>query len=438
MTLRGHDRCYVGHASVRSLDAGDTRQKGHVTPMPENGEIIRLEEVFKIFGPQPRGRAFDLAKAGVHKNDVQKQSGHGVGLSDVSFSIAKGEIFVVMGLSGSGKSTAIRTVNKLHDVTSGQVWVDGVDVQKLQGKDLQAFRREKMGMVFQHFALFPHRNVIDNVSYGLKVQKVDRSERETAALGALRLVGLEPYAYNATSELSGGMQQRVGLARALASDPDILLMDEAFSALDPLIRRQMQDELMAIQDEVHKTILFITHDLNEALRIGDRVCIMKDGVIVQIGTPEEILTEPATGYVAEFVQDVDQGRVIKVEEIMTPADPILDSAGFEELVRAVATSGDCLVVTSAGMCAGVVTRADVDRVQSQGTPTLASAMRTDVPVANKEQTLNELYADAGRGLPIACCDADGRLIGRVDPTAVLEELGRVEALADAFEREVYM
>ena len=184
--------------------------------MPENEEIIRLEEVFKIFGPQPRGRAFDLARSGMHKNDVQQQSGHVVGLSNVSFSIKKGEIFVVMGLSGSGKSTAIRTVNKLHDVTHGQVWVDGVDVQTLGGKELQAFRREKMGMVFQHFALFPHRNVIDNVAYGLKVQKVPRNEREEAALRALRLVGLEPYARNATSELSGGMQQRVGLARALA------------------------------------------------------------------------------------------------------------------------------------------------------------------------------------------------------------------------------
>ena len=406
--------------------------------MPANEEIIRLEEVYKIFGPQPRGRAFDLARSGVHKNEVQKQSGHVVGLSDVSFSIAKGEIFVVMGLSGSGKSTAIRTVNKLHEVTHGQVWVDGVDVQTLEGKSLQAFRREKMGMVFQHFALFPHRNVIENVAYGLKVQKVAREEREAAALRALRLVGLEAYAYNATSELSGGMQQRVGLARALASDPDILLMDEAFSALDPLIRRQMQDELMAIQDEVHKTILFITHDLNEALRIGDRVCIMKDGVIVQIGTPEEILTEPATGYVAEFVQDVDQGRVIKVEEIMTEPDPIQSNAEFDEVRNAVAGRAEVLVIDPAGACCGLITRGDVERVSTQGTPSLASAMRTDVPVATGDQSLNEIYAEAGKGLPIAVLDGDGRLIGRVEPTDVLEELGRVEALTDAFEREVYM
>jgi len=406
--------------------------------MPVNEEIIRLEEVYKIFGPQPRGRAFDLARSGVHKNEVQKQSGHVVGLSDVTFSIAKGEIFVVMGLSGSGKSTAIRTVNKLHEVTHGHVWVDGVDVQTLEGKSLQAFRREKMGMVFQHFALFPHRNVIENVAYGLKVQKVAREEREAAALRALQLVGLEAYAYNATSELSGGMQQRVGLARALASDPDILLMDEAFSALDPLIRRQMQDELMAIQDEVHKTILFITHDLNEALRIGDRVCIMKDGVIVQIGTPEEILTEPATGYVAEFVQDVDQGRVIKVEEIMTEPDPIQSNAEFDEVRNAVAGRAEVLVIDPAGACCGLITRGDVERVSTQGTPSLASAMRTDVPVATGDQSLNEIYAEAGKGLPIAVLDGDGRLIGRVEPTDVLEELGRVEALTDAFEREVYM
>ena len=286
--------------------------------MTEQGEvIIEMKDVYKIFGPQPRGRAYDLCRAGLSKDEVQRQSGHVVGLKDVNFQVRKGEIFVVMGLSGSGKSTALRMVNKLHEVTVGEVLVDGTDVQQLSGMALQAFRREKMGMVFQHFALFPHRSVIDNTGYGLKVQKVPKVERDEAALKALSLVGLDAYAYNAPSELSGGMQQRVGLARALASDPDILLMDEAFSALDPLIRRQMQDEMMEIQNELHKTILFITHDLNEALRIGDRVCIMKDGAIVQIGTPEEILTQPATGYVAEFVQDVDQGRVIEVHEIMT-------------------------------------------------------------------------------------------------------------------------
>ena len=234
-------------------------------------EIIVLEQVYKIFGAQPRGRAFELVRSGKSKERVQAETGHVVGLDNVSFTVNRGEIFVVMGLSGSGKSTAIRTVNKLHDITHGSVLVHGTNVQELEGSDLQAFRRRYMGMVFQHFALFPHRRVVDNVSYGLKVQGIKKGEREQAARNALALVGLDAYARSFPSELSGGMQQRVGLARALASDPDILLMDEAFSALDPLIRRQMQDEMMEIQSELHKTILFITHDLNEALRIGDRV-----------------------------------------------------------------------------------------------------------------------------------------------------------------------
>ena len=406
--------------------------------MPETEEIIRLENVFKIFGPQPRGRAFDLAASGVGKDEVQRQCGHVVGLNDVSFSVRRGEIFVVMGLSGSGKSTAIRTVNKLHDVTHGQVVVDGIDVQQLAHKELQAFRRQKMGMVFQHFALFPHRNVIENVAYGLKVQKVPKPERYASALEALRLVGLDQYAQSATNELSGGMQQRVGLARALASDPDILLMDEAFSALDPLIRRQMQDELLAIQSELHKTILFITHDLNEALRIGDRVCIMKDGEIVQIGTPEEILTAPETGYVAEFVKDVDQGRVIKLAEIMSEVRPIRSDTKFDELLSALSGRSGRFVVDENGSCIGFITRSDVERVGSLSSPSLSAAMRTDVAEAEASQTLNEVYADAGRGLPIAVLDDSGKLIGRVDPNEVLEELGRVEALADDFDHEVFM
>ena len=218
--------------------------------MSDAEPMIVLENVYKIFGPNPRGRAFDLCSSGVGKDEVQRQTGHVVGMRDISFDVQRGEIFVVMGLSGSGKSTAIRTVNKLHAVTHGRVLVDGIDVQQLRGADLQSFRREKTAMVFQHFALFPHRNVIDNTAYGLKVQGVDKKERHEAAIEALAMVGLEAYAFNATRQLSGGMQQRVGLARALCSNPEILLMDEAFSALDPLIRRQMQDELIAIQGKL--------------------------------------------------------------------------------------------------------------------------------------------------------------------------------------------
>ena len=401
-------------------------------------EIIRLSDVYKIFGPQPRGRAFELARSGVPKNDVQRLSGHVVGLTDVNFSVNRGEIFVVMGLSGSGKSTAIRMVNKLHDVTHGEVLVDGVDVQKLDGTDLQEFRREKMGMVFQHFALFPHRKVIDNVGYGLKVQKVDRSERNEAAMRALSLVGLAAFAEHRPAQLSGGMQQRVGLARALASDPDILLMDEAFSALDPLIRRQMQDEMMEIQAEVHKTILFITHDLNEALRIGDRVCIMKDGAVVQIGTPEEILTEPATGYVAEFVQDVDQGRVIKVHEVMSEPKPIPADISLSDALQRVDEIAGRFCCDAAGKPVSLLTAADGLRARGMGSNDLKKALRSDFDKCSPDATLNELYAAAGRGLSIAVVDDDGMLVGNLDPRLIMEEMGRVEQLIDGFEREVFM
>ena len=407
--------------------------------MTEQGEtIVSLEGVYKIFGPDPRGRAYDLARAGVSKDEVQRLSGHVVGMTDISFDVNKGEIFVVMGLSGSGKSTAIRTVNKLHDITAGSVTVDGVDVQSLTGSALQTFRREKMGMVFQHFALFPHRNVIDNTGYGLKVQGVPKQERDAAALKALAMVGLEAYAYNATRQLSGGMQQRVGLARALCSDPPILLMDEAFSALDPLIRRQMQDELMVIQEQLHKTILFITHDLNEALRIGNRVCILRDGYVVQIGTPEEILTEPADAYVAEFTQDVDQGRVIDVLNVMK--DPVIIQAS-DTLTAAVDRLGDRrggFTVDADGRPTGLLSVAEAASALAHGTTSLADVLRTDFGTTSAEARLNENYAAAGRGFPIAVCDDTGRLIGELEPREIMEEMGRVEQLIDGFEREVFL
>ena len=400
--------------------------------------LIRLESVYKIFGPQPHGRAFDLARAGVSKDEVLRQSGHVIGIRDVNFSVSRGEIFVVMGLSGSGKSTALRTVNKLFEATGGHVWVDGTDVQTLHGAELQAFRRQKMGMVFQHFALFPHRNVIDNVGYGLKVQGVDKEQRDQAALKALSLVGLQPYARNLPRELSGGMQQRVGLARALASDPDILLMDEAFSALDPLIRRQMQDELIDIQNEVQKTILFITHDLNEALRIGDRVCIMRDGAVIQIGTPEAILTEPATAYVAEFVQDVDQGRVIECREVMMPSQPVNADIPLDEALTHIGDRAGAFVCDNQGRPTGLLTIGDCIRVARLGSATISAALRTDFDTTTPGAKLNEVYAAAGKGLPIAVVDKTGKLVGNLDPRLIMEEMGRVEQLIDGFERETYL
>ncbi len=400
--------------------------------------LIRLENIYKIFGPQPQGRAFELTKSGLSKDEVLRHSGHVVGLNNVNFSVNKGEIFVVMGLSGSGKSTALRTVNKLLTATHGQVWVAGTDVQTLDGNELQAFRREKMGMVFQHFALFPHRSVIENVGYGLKIQKMSRSARNAAAMKALSLVGLKDYAKYYPKNLSGGMQQRVGLARALASDPDILLMDEAFSALDPLIRRQMQDEMMEIQNALRKTILFITHDLNEALRIGDRVCIMKDGAVVQIGTPEEILTKPATGYVAEFVQDVDQGRVIKVDDVMSTPKPIKLSMSLSAAITHLGERAGAFVVDDRGHPTHLLTIGDGMRTAGMGTKNLKAALRQDFDTVPSETHLNDVYAAAGRGLPIAVVDEADALIGNLDPRKIMEEMGRVERLIDDYEREVFM
>ena len=407
--------------------------------MTEHGEpIVSLEHVYKIFGPDPGGRAYDLSRAGVDKDEVQRLSGHVVGMKDISFTVNKGEIFVVMGLSGSGKSTAIRTVNKLHDITAGQVTVDGIDVQGLRGSALQTFRREKMGMVFQHFALFPHRNIIDNTGYGLKVQGVSKGERDAEALKALAMVGLEAYAQNAVGELSGGMQQRVGLARALCSDPPILLMDEAFSALDPLIRRQMQDELMIIQEKLHKTILFITHDLNEALRIGNRVCILRDGYVVQIGTPEEILTEPADGYVAEFTQDVDQGRVIDVVNVMHDAVILDASASLASSVDRLGQRRGGFVVDADGRPTGLLSVVDAGSALAHGTTALSDVLRSDFATTVATARLNEVYAAAGLGFPIAVVDDAGLLIGEVEPQEIMEEMGRVEQLIDGFEREVFL
>ncbi len=407
--------------------------------MGSNGDaLIRLEEVYKIYGPQPRGRAFDLAKAGLSKDEVQRRSDHVVGLNNLNFSVDGGEIFVIMGLSGSGKSTALRSVNKLLVTSYGKVWVDGVDVQTLQGRELQAFRREKMGMVFQHFALFPHRSVADNVAYGLKVQGVPRDERQRAAMEALELVGLGAYASNLPEECSGGMQQRVGLARALASDPDILLMDEAFSALDPLIRSQMQDEMLEIQSNLKKTILFITHDLNEALKIGDRVCIMKDGSIDQIGTAKQILTEPATAYVADFVQDVDQGRVIEVNEAMHEPTPIGREMSLSEALAAIGDRAGEFIVDDNGSPIGLLTLPDGLRVKSMGNDNLAAALRQDFEKTRPDASLSDVYVAAGRGMPIAVVDDGGQLIGTLDPRMIMEKLGEVERLMDDFERQVYL
>jgi len=279
--------------------------------------LIEIQGLYKLFGKNPQ-KHMDLVHQGRSKDDILAKTGHTLGLKDINLQINKGETFVIMGLSGSGKSTLIRHFNRLIDPTEGKILVNGRDIMALPQKELEQFRRHKMSMVFQRFGLMPHRTVLENVSYGLKVQGIHKTTRHQKAREWLETVGLAGYEDQYPNQLSGGQQQRVGLARALCTDAEILLMDEAFSALDPLIRSEMQDQLINLQERLHKTIVFITHDLDEALRLGDRIAILKDGELVQEGTPEKILLEPATDYVEAFVKDVNRARALSVEVVMKP------------------------------------------------------------------------------------------------------------------------
>ena len=279
---------------------------------------IELKNVYKIFGEDPQS-VLPMVQKGATKEEILEETDHTVGLDNVSISVEEGEIFVCMGLSGSGKSTLIRHINRLIDPTMGEVLVDGVNVLEFSESELLELRRNKMSMVFQRFGLFPHKTVIQNVAYGLEVQDKPLEERDRIAEEQIKAVGLNGFEHQYPSELSGGMQQRVGLARALATNPGILLMDEAFSALDPLIRNDMQDQLAELQSKLHKTIVFITHDLDESLKLGDHIGILNGGRLVQVGKPEEIIMNPADDYVAAFVKDVNRAKVLRAKTIMLSA-----------------------------------------------------------------------------------------------------------------------
>ncbi len=280
---------------------------------------IEIKNIYKIFGGNPKS-VLPMVKEGATKEKVLEETGHTVGLDNVSLNIDEGEIFVCMGLSGSGKSTLIRHINRLIDPTSGEVIVDGKNIMNLDPKGLTDFRRHTMSMVFQRFGLFPHKTVIQNVGFGLEVQGVSDESRNKTAMEKIEAVGLSGFEYQYPSQLSGGMQQRVGLARALATNTDIMLMDEAFSALDPLIRSDMQKQLIDLQSQLKKTIVFITHDLDESLRLGDHIGILNAGKLVQVGTPVEIIMNPADDYVKAFVKDVNRAKVVKAKIIMTPVN----------------------------------------------------------------------------------------------------------------------
>lgn len=327
-----------------------------------------VDGIWKVFGPKP-DRALELAEGGASKADILSETGCTIAVRDVSFEVHPGETFVVMGLSGSGKSTLIRCVAQLIEETRGSITIDGEELTTMSEEQLRQVRREKLSMVFQHFGLLPHRRVLDNVAYGLEVQRIPKAERHARALEVLDVVGLHGWGSHYPQQLSGGMQQRVGLARALAVDPAILFFDEPFSALDPLIRREMQDELIRLQDEMQSTVVFITHDFAEAIKLGDRIAIMKDGAFDQIGTPAELITNPATDYVREFTTDIPKAKVLTATDVMHAIDgqvargTVQATATVESMLPDLLTDPRPLeVVDASGASLGVVDREAVARV----------------------------------------------------------------------------
>ncbi|MFE4542707.1 glycine betaine/L-proline ABC transporter ATP-binding protein [Arthrobacter sp. NPDC056727] len=351
-------------------------------------------------------------------------------VDSVSFSIKKGELFVIMGLSGSGKSTLLRMLNRLVEPTSGETVIAGLSINGLKQKDLRTTRNETINMVFQHFAIFPHRTVLENAAYGLQVRGMERAEREARAMEALKTVGLEEWAHELPGALSGGMRQRVGLARGLATDAEILLMDEPFSALDPLIRRDMQDLLLKLQDKLQKTIVFVTHDLNEAMRLGDRIMVMRDGKVIQLGTAGEILARPADPYVAKFVSDVDRSRVVTAQEVMR--EPLLTAARDESagdvLARlANAEAHGIYVLDQRGCVIGAVSAEALSRGVQEGAQSLAQIPTAEYSTVDSLTLLSELFPLVGRNcVPLGITDPSGRLVGVLSVAALLAALSDTE------------
>ncbi|WP_305065123.1 quaternary amine ABC transporter ATP-binding protein [Methanococcoides sp.] len=389
---------------------------------------IEVRNLTKIFGKKPK-KALSLIESGSSKSEIFEKTGQNVGLYNVNFDIYEGEIFVIMGLSGSGKSTLLRCINRLIEPTAGHIILDGEDVATANSEELREIRRKKMGMVFQNFALIPHRTVLDNVAYGLEIQGISKEERDVKAKEAIETVGLKGYEDSKTSQLSGGMQQRVGLARALATDPDVLLMDEAFSALDPLIRSEMQDELLALEDKMQKTIVFVSHDLDEALKLGDRIMIMHDGQIAQIGTAENILTEPADDYVSKFVAGVDRTKILTAETVMKRADPVVSMNSSPkvalQLMREHGISS-IFVVNREKHLKGIISVDDAVSGSKAG-KTIKDVMTEDVTVTYPDTPLNELIPIIENSSPIAVTKDDRKLLGVIVRGSVLGALAIEEA-----------
>jgi glycine betaine/proline transport system ATP-binding protein len=389
---------------------------------------IRCEGLWKVFGPDPERviDEWDTLEPSITKTELLDKTGCVVGVRNASFSIAEGEIFVIMGLSGSGKSTLLRCINRLHEPTRGKVLIDNQDVTDLSVHELRDLRRKKTSMVFQHFALLPHRRVIENVGYGLEVQGVGKAERESKAMESLELVGLKGWERSYPHELSGGMQQRVGLARALATDPEILLMDEAFSALDPLIRRQMQDEFINLLKVVKKTIVFVTHDLYEALRLATHIAVMKFGAIQQIGTPAEIVLHPQTDYVAEFVQDLPKVKFVTAKDIMEKPEKWVLNPGHSitEMTNKMDKENiwHAFLVGEDRIVRGVVDYRTL--TNGNGDTMLKSEKVTrEFPSQRLDTFLENLVAVAAQStIPIAVTDREDRIAGVISRERLLDAL----------------
>ncbi|MCS0499078.1 quaternary amine ABC transporter ATP-binding protein [Protaetiibacter mangrovi] len=384
---------------------------------------LRADGLYKVFGRNPHDAVRRL-RAGTPRDELD---GATAAVIDASFEVRRGEIFVVMGLSGSGKSTLIRTLNGLQPATEGTITIHGEQLTGATAARVREIRRERISMVFQHFALLPHRTVVDNVAYPLELRGVPRAERLAKAGEILALVGLDRWADVPPSALSGGMQQRVGIARALAADTDILLMDEAFSALDPLIRREMQEQLLELQESLQKTIVFITHDLNEAMFLGDRIAVMRDGRIVQIGTPEDILTDPANDYVEQFVQDVDRARVLTASNVMErPRLTVAEGAGPRTALRTMRDgySSAAYVVGRDRRLVGIVRDRDAMKLVRSGESSLAGIVRPVPQSVSVDDVLMDLFVPAVESpLPLAVTDDQGRLVGVIPRVTLLAALG---------------
>ncbi|WP_018916467.1 quaternary amine ABC transporter ATP-binding protein [Vreelandella zhanjiangensis] len=388
---------------------------------------IKVRGLSKVFGKQPK-RALELRDQGLKRPDILEKTGQTLGLSNISFDVYEGELLVIMGLSGSGKSTLIRCLNRLIDTTEGEIIIDGENIPTLGEKALLECRRRHFSMVFQNFALFPHRTVQQNAEFGLEIRGIDKTERQKIAHTALKQVGLEGWEDAYPNQLSGGMQQRVGLARALANDSSVLLMDEAFSALDPLIRKDMQQELLQLQTKMQKTTVFITHDLDEALNIGDRIVLLKDGEVVQIGTPEEILTQPANDYVRRFIEGVDRARILTAASAMRPLRTTArESDGPRTALHRMREHAiDSIYVTDRDRRLLGLLEADAANAAIQaGTEKITGHLTQDFRKVSPQEPLQNLFAMfSEKSFPIAVVDEEQRLLGVVVKGAVLDELAR--------------